>query len=406
MKRIIRFSRFFLPAVIFSLILAAAGITGYALKGFNLGVDFQAGFIQEVQFAPAALSLTWSGQGNAIFSFDRTNVYIVIAGAGVEGRTHAFPFSRYGTLGALADALGSQVEGIAVSLTAGRDVSSLWLMQSAQGNPQLGSDPYVVHYIDPAAGAVNIRDVRDALTSLGETVSVQNLGNPEDRHFMIRLRFEEEGSAGIPAGRIVDSLEAYFGRGSVAVLRSDLVDQRFSRNLTDQAGRLLGLTLLIILIYASIRFKPQYAIGAVLALIHDALIMVAFISWSRMEFNTTTIAAILTILGYSINNTIVIFDRIRESRHIYPNSGFVDILDRSLSETLGRTIITTFTTMLAVLALYIFTTGSIKDFALALLVGLVSGAYSSMFIAPGFVNFWDRQSEKRKKKPAAVPARA
>jgi preprotein translocase subunit SecF len=124
--------------------------------------------------------------------------------------------------------------------------------------------------------------------------------------------------------------------------------------------------------------------------------MVAFIAWTRMEFNTTTIAAILTILGYSINDTIVIFDRIRETRHIYPGDHFENVLNRSITETLSRTFITTLTTMLAVLSLYIFTSGSMKDFALALLVGMVSGVYSTIFIACGFVNFWDRVVSKKK----------
>jgi preprotein translocase subunit SecF len=308
MKRILCFSKFFLPSAVISLVLVVGGIVGYAFMGFNLGVDFQAGFIQELQFA------------------DRT---------------------------------------------------------------------------------VGIRDVRAALTSLGETVSVQNLGDSQGGRFMIRIRFEAGENQEIPSEQIIDALDNYFGRGNVTILRSDLVDQQFSRNLTEQAGRLLGLTLLIILLYASIRFKPQYAIGAVLALLHDMLVMIAFVTWFRMEFNTTTIAAILTILGYSINDTIVIFDRIRENLHIHPDTGFVDILDRSLSETLGRTLITAFTTMLALLALYIFAVGSIKDFALALIVGLVSGAYSSMFIAPGFVNFWERQrAGKRRRKAAAVSVKA
>jgi preprotein translocase subunit SecF len=166
----------------------------------------------------------------------------------------------------------------------------------------------------------------------------------------------------------------------------------------------MGLTLLLIMVYASIRFKPQFAVGAALAIAHDALIIVAFVAWTRMEFNTTTIAAILTILGYSINDTIVIFDRIRENRRIYPDEKLVDILDRSLTETLGRTVITTMTTMLAVLSLYIFTTGSMKDFALCLITGMVSGVYSTIFIASGLVNFWNVQAMKRsgKKNPLAA----
>jgi len=213
----------------------------------------------------------------------------------------------------------------------------------------------------------------------------------------------ETTSTEAPGERITRILENYFGTGEVVVLRSDFVGSRFSKNLTDQAGILLGFTLLLILIYASIRFKPQYAIGAVLGIMHDCLVIISFVVWTRMEFNTTTIAAILTILGYSINNTIVIFDRMRENRRLYPDEVFVTVLNRSLTETLSRTIITTLTTMLAVLSLFIFTTGSMKDFALALLVGLVSGVYTTTFIATGFVYLWDKEKVKREKKKIAAP---
>ncbi|GHV64455.1 protein-export membrane protein SecF [Spirochaetia bacterium] len=413
MKRIIPFSRYFLPAAILSTVLAVTGIVGYVVKGgFNLGVDFQAGLIQEVQFAPTAFSLTWTGRGNATVSFDRTSLYIVISGAGVEGITHQFSFAEYETVGALTGALSSRVEGIAVKTQAPGNSLSQWLIHSAQGNPQLGNVPYVVHYLASGSAPIPIGDVRDSLISLGRTVSVQQLGADADRHFMIRLEDSELENAGggVPAEKIISTLESSFGAGGVAVIRSDYVGSRFSKNLTEQAGILLGLTLLLILAYSAIRFKPQFAFGAVLAILHDALIIVAFVVWSRMEFNTTTIAAILTILGYSINDTIVIFDRIRETRRIYPDDTFVNILNRALTETLSRTIITTVTTMLAVLSLFIFTTGSMKDFALALLVGMTSGVYSTIFIASGFVNLWDIQARKNAKKKlaggATVPVKA
>jgi preprotein translocase subunit SecF len=200
-------------------------------------------------------------------------------------------------------------------------------------------------------------------------------------------------------------LENSFGQGGVAVVRSDYVGARVSQQLVSQTGLLLFLTIILILVYSSLRFKPQYAIGAVLAIVHDGLIMVAFIVWSKMEFNTTTIAAILTILGYSINDTIVIFDRIRETRRMYPEDKFITVLNRAVTETLGRTIITTFTTMLAVASLFIFTTGSMKDFALALLVGMTSGVYSTIFIACSFVHLWEKTKNKKgKKKPEPAAA--
>ncbi|MDR0567640.1 MAG: protein translocase subunit SecF, partial [Spirochaetaceae bacterium] len=285
MKRIIAFSNYFIHAAVVSAVLIAAGLIGYFAKGgFNLGVDFQAGLIQEIRFA----------------------------------------------------------EGTA-----------------------------------PA-----VEDVRGSLEGLG-TPSVQVIGDPSERRFMIRLREDTDSAEqeDILSKQIRDALDAKFGAGNVTVTQSDYVGSRFSKQLADQAGLLMGLTLLLILCYASVRFKPQFAVGAVIAIAHDALIVVGFVAWSRMEFNTTTIAAILTILGYSINDTIVVFDRIRETIRIYPNDPFVTVLNRAVSDTLGRTVITTATTMLAVLSLFIFTAGSMRDFALALLIGMLSGVYSTIFIA-------------------------
>jgi preprotein translocase subunit SecF len=417
MKRIIRFSRFFLPAAVISAVLALGGIAGYIRGGFNLGVDFQAGLLQEIRFAPTAFSLTWAGRGSASVSFAQDRISglfrsldIVVSGVGVESKTVSFPFAEYDTVGSLAAAVRSSasLEGIAVDLAAPPDTRCQWLIFSAQTDPLLGANPFTVHFLAPGTEPVPIGKVRESLVSLGRTVSVQQLGQDADRHFMIRLEESEEETEKISGEKIISALRAYFGQDDVVVIRSDYVDSRFSKDLTDQAGTLLGLTLLLILIYSSVRFKPQFAIGAVLAIIHDGLIMVAFVVWTRMEFNTTTIAAILTILGYSINDTIVIFDRIRETRRIYPEDSLVVVLDRSLSETLGRTIITTATTMLAVVFLFIFTTGSMKDFALALLVGMASGVYSTIFIASGFVYFWDVQAKKReqKKKIAVNPVKA
>jgi preprotein translocase subunit SecF len=405
MKRIIPFTKYFVPTAVLSLILVIAGVAGYALKGFNLGVDFQAGLLQEIQFAPAAFELTYDGRGNASVSLSRSSLTVVVSGAGIDEVQYDFPFSRYAELSDLAAGL-SAVEGLSVKTAAQGNIRSSWLVQSAQSNPLLGEDPFVVHYLSPDEKPIPIDEVRSSLLALGN-VSVQVLGEPSERRFMVRMEDSEiDSGQGVPAEKIIAILEVAFGRGGVAVTRSDYVGSRFSKQLTDQAGLLLALTLLIILIYASIRFKPQYAMGAVLAILHDGLIIVAFVVWTRMEFNTTTIAAVLTILGYSINDTIVIFDRIRETRRIYPDDTFVDVLNRAITETLSRTIITTLTTMLAVIFLYIFTTGSMKDFALCLLVGMTSGVYSTIFIASGFVNFWEKRAVKEAKKKLAAPAPA
>ena len=402
MKKIIPFSRYFPFTLVLSILLIVAGIAGYFVLGFNMGVDFQAGLIQEIQFAPTAFRITYDGRGNASISLSRNSLTIVVSGAGIDEVQYDFPYGTYGTLGDLTRGLNG-VDGIHIESVASAGIRTSWLIQSTQNNPQLGAEPYVTHYLEPGERPIPIEDVRASLLPLG-TVSVQILGEPSDRHFMISMEDKEIAGApsgerrGVPVDRIISALESSFGHGGVAVIRSDYVGSRFSKHLADQAGILMALTLLLILIYATIRFKTQFAIGAVLAIMHDALIMVAFVVWTRMEFNTTTIAAILTILGYSINDTIVVFDRIRETRTIFPDDPFVDVLNRAITETLSRTIITTLTTLLAVVSLFIFTTGSMKDFALALIVGMISGVYSTIFIASGFVNLWERIKLKQDKK--------
>ena len=399
MKRIIPFSRYFIPAAVFSLLIIIFGITGYVSIGFNLGVDFKAGLIQEIQFAPVAFRLTYNGPGRASVSFSRSALDIVVSGAGVDELTHRFVFSSYPNQGDLVRAL-RELEGLNVTDTAPPNTRSSWLVQSAQSNPLLDADiPFTIHYLPADAEPIRIEDVRSSLLPLG-TVAVQVLGSPAERRFMLRMEDTEFGDEGrgVPAEKIIAALEGSFGQGEVAITRSDYVGSRFSKQLTDQAGLLTSMTLLLILVYSAIRFKFQFAIGAVLAIIHDAVLMIAFVVWTRMEFNTITIAALLTILGYSINDKIVVFDRMKETRRIYPDDAFVNILNRAISETMSRTIITTLTTMLAVLSLFIFTTGTMKDFALALLVGLISGVYSTIFIASGFVYLWDGQIRKREKK--------
>jgi len=406
MKKTIQFSKFFIPAAVISCVLIVFGVFGFIFNnGFALGVDFQAGLIQEVRIAPTAFSMRWNGTENAVISHDRGSIYIIISGLGVDNRTYQYSFAEYTTIGALNRAMRAQLADLNISTTAPDSAGTQNLVFSNLSNPLLNSsDAYIVHYIDQRSAPVNISDVRAAMAGFSQSIAIQNVGAAEDRHFMIRVEDREEGH--ITSAEVVQVLENYFsaqyGRGCIAVIRSDYVGSRFSKDLTDQAGILISLTLLLILIYSTIRFRLQYAVGAVIAIMYDVLIIVAFMVWTRMEFTTLSIAAILTILGYSTNNTIIFFDRVRENLRVYPDNQFIDILNISLTSILGRTIITTATTMLAVLFLFIFTTGSMRDFALALLVGMTSGVFTTLFIVSGFVNFWQNNKIKREKKKLAV----
>jgi len=395
MKKTIQFSKFFLPSAILSCALIAFGIAGYFTKGFTLGVDFKSGLIQEIKIVPTAFSLKWHGTTNAALSFNRDGIRIVLSGSGTESQAFPFPFSQYTTIGSLTRAMDEQLEDLEVILSSSvrEDMPTQWLVFSSFGNPSLNDEtPFIVYFFNPASPQIDISEVRTALAGING-VSVQNIGSIQNREFMIRS--EDNEGLREASDQIIQALETFFGEGEIAVLRIDFVDQRFSALTVSSSLKLLSLTLLVILVYASIRFKPKFALGAVIGILHDGIIVVAFIVWSQMEFTTSIIAAILTILGYSINNTIVVFDRIRENRNIYPDNSFTEVLNISLTNVLGRTIITTVTTMLAISFLVVFVKGSMKDFAIALIVGMTSGVYTSLFIAPGFVSFMENVKRKK-----------
>lgn len=405
MKRLIRFSKFFLPAMIISSTIIVLGLIGYFTKGFNLGVDFQAGINETIQLAYPAGEVSFTGKGNAELTVSETQLMLVFSGAEAQKRTVTLDYKSYPTLADIKAALGKET-GISVKLSEGSDaLPSSSIVPTYQGNTLLSVNPVKLYRapINDSERFASIDIVREALKPLGQ-VSVQTINPVTSQRYLVRVRDDGKNpqfTTMIPQ-TIRQLIEDKVGKDRVVVVKTDYVGPRYSQTLGQQSAWLVLVTLLLILLYSTIRFKIEYALGAVLAIMHDALIMVAFIVWTRMEFNTTTIAAILTILGYSINDTIVQFDRVREERKIHPSERFVDVLDRALTLTLGRSVITTLTTMLAVLALFLFTTGSIKDFALALLIGMTSGVYSTIFIASAFVLMWENRRAGKERKQAKL----
>ncbi|MDX9957906.1 MAG: protein translocase subunit SecF [Spirochaetia bacterium] len=396
MKHLIRFHKAFLPAVIFSAVLIAFSLIGLVTKGFNLGVDFQAGINQYIMLAYPAADVSYTGDGTPVLTIGEDTATVVFSGATVEGRTIEYDLRTVGTINDLAAAMSA--EGITLAIRDGSGLSADLLVPTYQGDFILSDTPVLVHRApkDASESFGSIDRIRSAVSAIG-SVSVQNVGGKDSMQYIIRVRddgTDRSFSEKIP-GLIGAAVQKEFGAGTYVAMSTDYVGARFSQDLADNSWKVTLFTILVIMAYATFRFKFQYAVGAILAILHDAVMMVGFIVWTGMEFNTSSIAAILTILGYSINDTIVIFDRIREDKRLAPTDKYTTILDRSITETLGRTVITSVTTLLAVFALYIFTSGSIKDFALALIVGIVSGTYSTIFVATSFVLFWDHMKHRK-----------
>ena len=234
--------------------------------------------------------------------------------------------------------------------------------------------------------AASVQDARAALATVGQEQAV--IQSYSDRGMIIRLKAGEE-TVGQQAR---DALRQKFGE--IQVLRLEKVGPVVGKELTRGALIALALALLGILLYVSVRFQFRFAAVSVLALAHDAIIVTGAFALTGREISLTYIAAILTVVGYSINDTIVVLDRVRENWGKLRQLGIERLLDDSVNQTLSRTINTSLTTMLPVIALFLFGGPVIADFSFALLVGLIVGTYSSIFIACAILGEWYKRSPR------------
>jgi len=224
----------------------------------------------------------------------------------------------------------------------------------------------------------------------------------EGNQLLIRTVQMEEAEAARQEQSIGEELSQLFGEagGSVASLGRDMVGPVVGERLRTQAIIALLLGSIFILIYIAIRYEFRFGVAAVAALVHDVLIVVGAMALLRTELNTEFVAAVLTVIGYSVNDSVVIFDRIRENMRLHRGGNFVGIVNASLLQTMARSINTTLTTLFALIALFFFGGPAIHAFSLALIVGITTGAYSSIFIASPLVVLWERR-----RAPVAAAAR-
>ena len=195
--------------------------------------------------------------------------------------------------------------------------------------------------------------------------------------------------------RIESTLNSQF---SVIEISRRSIGQQVSRELAQKGWQAILLALVVILVYVSWRFRLRYAIGAVAAVLHDVIIALGIFALFQVEFNLPTIAAFLTIVGYSLNDTIVIFDRIRENTKLHKKVSPFDTINISVNQSLSRTLNTSFTTFIPVIILFLFGGSVLRGFALALLIGVLVGTYSSMYIANPILYAWTLKADKTKKR--------
>ena len=223
---------------------------------------------------------------------------------------------------------------------------------------------------------INVSSLRDNLSqmSLGD-ISVKNFGNEKD----YLIKFENSDNKNV-IEEIKLNLEKSFGN-NFNFRRVENVGPKVSSELLRSGIIAISVALALMLIYIWIRFEWQFSLGAILALFHDVIVTLGVFSLFSLEINLSIIAAVLTIVGYSMNDTVVIFDRVRENLRKYSDIKIYELTNISINETLSRTIITSATTLLALLAIYLFGGEILKGFSLAMILGVVFGTYSSIYIA-------------------------
>lgn len=229
--------------------------------------------------------------------------------------------------------------------------------------------------------AADIGAMRSALGGLGlGEVSLQEFGQPSD--VLIRIERQEGGeTAQLAAVDVVkQALAADYG-DEISYRRVEFVGPKVSEELLWAGGQAMLYALIAILAYIWFRFEWQFGIGAIVALVHDVMLTLLVFELIGLEFNLSTVAALLTIVGYSLNDTVVVYDRVRENLRRYKVMPMVELIDQSLNETLARTLMTSLTTLLALLALFVFGGPVIRGFTFAMIWGVLVGTYSSMFIA-------------------------
>lgn len=228
--------------------------------------------------------------------------------------------------------------------------------------------------------------VRASLSNIGQGQAIIQAFSDHD--IMIRLHAEAEDVRREALGKLQDDL------GKLTVLRIDKVGPVVGKELRKQAIISLVLALSGILVYMAFRFRFRFGMAAVLSLVHDSIIMLGVYSLLQKEISVAFIAAILTVIGYSLNDSIVVLDRVRENWPLIRTKGVLGLIDNSINQTLSRTVNTSVTTLLPVLAMYFFGGEVISNFAFAFLIGIVVGTYSSVYISSAILADWYLRSPK------------
>ena len=365
-------------AVTLSLIanLAVLVFSHNAVNGLNWGVDFAGGTEMEVKFQKAV-------DAGAI----RSNV----------------------------EALGFKDASVQ---TYGPEEENTYLIRV--GRIALMTPDDVARVVDAVKARFEVDGVPHFSAEVGDKIDFQFKGTPPTQD-ALRQAVESAGvkvrevreEAGLAAGtrsfavitqgiqdKVERDLSQRFAEARPEVRRVEYVGPAVGRELRNQGIKAVLYAMALIVVYVGLRFDFRFSPGVIIAILHDAVITLGYFAFAGREFNLTSVAVILTVVGYSVNDTVVVYDRIRENQGKYKGKKLSDLVNLSINEVLGRTFLTSFATALSLAGLLVYGVGTIFDFAMAMLIGIVSGTYSTWFIAAPMTIWLEERAERRR---AGVP---
>ncbi len=397
MKKMIAFTKYRFVAFALSALLIVGSLVGLITMGFTFGLDFQAGLSQQVQIADPIGTVTYEGDETLELSItgDRAVLRVVSTD---RSEDITYLFADYATAGELLSAI-AEYNGVSVSLNDTYATKAPNTLIAGVDFPAILSiEPTIVHGGGPDV-LVTAEDLRMFLADVDESVLVQQVGAEENQEFQIRVGDPAGDKREILRDSMTTSLSNAYGADRVVVKSISYSGPTVANLLASQSVILIIIALLLIMAYIWFRFEFAYSISAIAALVHDIILVLGFMVFARVELSVATVAAVLTIVGYSLNDTIVVFDRIRENRKILDGHKLIGVIDLSINQSLSRTLVTSLTTMIAVVSIYFLASGSIKDFALNIIIGIIVGTYSSIFIASPVLLQISGRKEKGLDKP-------
>jgi len=369
-------------AFIISLVVILAGLVSLAIRGGpELGIDFEGGTLVQILFdKPVPIGglrdvVEKAGFSNSkIQEFGQPNEYLIKIEKVNEAEMAAERLLK--ALNAVAPESGWEV------------VSVKEMVEDIQEGKEAGNLIVV-----SGSGMPSMEALREGVREMGVGVAAATR-EAQDR---VAFNIPFMGIEAKAADKLKEAISESYPDREITVRRTETVGPKIGQELQNRAWAAIIISLFGILVYISWRFEFRFAIGAIIALIHDILITLGLFSITGKELSLVVIAAFLTIVGYSLNDTIVVFDRIRENFSLRRRASYDSMVNTSINESLSRTVITSLTTLVVVLFLFFAGGEVIHDFAFALLVGVVVGTYSSIFVASPILIEWQNRITKRGK---------